>query len=181
MTVYLSKNDTRIRTFIAVSLPSGERDALAALESRFAAHRSIVRWVKSDLLHITIRFLGDVDPARLAFVEAAAREAAAQVGPFFLQLDGMGAFPNVRVPSVVWAGLKDNAERRKLVDLVEITNRLLADRGFPPENRPFRPHITLARVRDHTSPADRRSLGATIVSLADQSTDRPFPVDSLVV
>ncbi|HZS95113.1 MAG TPA: RNA 2',3'-cyclic phosphodiesterase [Chloroflexota bacterium] len=182
MTEYLSKNDTRIRTFVAVALPDAERSAIAKLESRFERQRSILKVVAPDLLHITIRFLGNIDGARLPDVMAAVRQAAGETKPFSLALAGIGAFPNARSPRVIWIGLEDNAGLAELRHLASRTEQLLEEHGFAKEERSFRAHITLARVREDAPREARRDLG-TIVSEMQSLRIAPgsFPVGSLIV
>jgi len=102
-----------------------------------------VRWVRIDGLHVTLRFLGPTDPGRLAEARAAVQAAADGVGSFGLGLRGAGAFPNASRPRVLWLGLADGLE--SLDTLTARLARALADRGWPHDDRPTRPHLTLAR------------------------------------
>lgn len=182
MTEYLSKNDTRIRTFIAVALPEAERSAIVELESRFERQRSILKWVAPDLLHITIRFLGNVDATRIPDVIAAVEQAASETKPFSLEIAGIGAFPNVRSPRVVWIGLENEGGFAALRRLAGRTEELLGERGFSKEARPFRAHVTVARVREDAPREARRDLGVIVSELQSlRIAPRSFPVDSLIV
>jgi 2'-5' RNA ligase len=141
------------RLFIAVPLPADARAAIEELVSsvRLAPEPAVgerrdphdVRWVRMDGLHVTLRFLGPTDPGRLADARAAVESAAAGVAPFEVGLAGGGAFPNLGRPRVLWLGLT-----RGLAQLDQLTSRVaeaLAAHGWPPDDRPVRPHLTLAR------------------------------------
>jgi RNA 2',3'-cyclic 3'-phosphodiesterase len=113
----------------AMSLPSGARD---------------VRWVRLDGLHLTLRFLGPTPPERIeAATDAVARTARSAPGPFAIELAGAGSFPPGRRPRTLWIGLAEGAEA--LSDLARSTHTALQEAGWPPEDRPFRPHLTVAR------------------------------------
>ncbi len=97
-------------------------------------------------VHLTLKFLGDVDEALLADLKAALAAAAAAAAPFPLSLKGGGCFPNARAPRVIWIGLAEGAkEASALAGAVE---RALEPLGFAREKRPFRPHLTIGRVKD---------------------------------
>ncbi len=106
-----------------------------------------VRWTRPDQFHYTLKFLGEQPPARAnRAVEAA---LAAREGPsrFSLTLTGVGAFPNERRPSTLWTGAGEGADR--LAELAASLERLLVKEGFARENRPFKPHLTLARIKSY--------------------------------
>lgn len=103
-----------------------------------------VRWTPVEQLHITVRFLGDVDPPGVAGVGERLAEAARECGPFDLPLGGVGAFPSMRRPRVVWLGAGPSPGITALRSSVETA---VGECGFKAEERPFRPHITLGRVR----------------------------------
>jgi 2'-5' RNA ligase len=141
------------RLFVAVPLP---RPALVAVEALVAGVRlapepgpgerrdpADVRWVRMDGLHVTLRFLGPTDAARLPDARAAVQAAADGVERFEVSLRGAGVFPEHGRPRVLWLGLE-----RGLDALDALAGRLasaLADRGWPHDDRPVRPHLTLAR------------------------------------
>ncbi|HEV7733129.1 MAG TPA: RNA 2',3'-cyclic phosphodiesterase [Candidatus Binatia bacterium] len=134
-----------MRCFVAIDLPPDVRAAVAAAQARLrdAAPRADARWVASASLHLTLRFLGevsDVDPVRDVLVTVAARHA-----PFDLAAGGLGAFPGIARPRTLWAGISGGI--RELGLLAVDVERSLEPLGFPPEPRPFRGHLTLARVR----------------------------------
>ena len=175
-------NGAPVRTFLAVELPEPARASLATTASQLEPHRSILKLVAPELLHVTIRFLGQLTERQLNSVEEAAAAAAAQVEPFALQLGGMGSFPERRAPRVVWAGLADDEGYGHLQILFAAVERELAARGFPPEGRAFAPHITLARVREGVPAEDTRPLSATLEAIHNANGLRDsFEVRQLTV
>ena len=123
----------------------------AAVEGLRPATRGIA-WVAIENLHLTLKFLGGVEAARLGDVLAALRQAAAGAVPFELAIRGLGAFPSVTRPRVIWAGVVEGAAA--VAELAARVDVALAGLGFPRETRPFAGHVTLGRVR-----APRRDTG----------------------
>jgi len=139
-----------LRLFVALEPPGPLRRQLAALAAelrRQAGHAAErLRWVEPANLHLTVQFLGNVPEERLAAVQEAVAAAAAGARPLLLAVRGAGAFPSARRARVVWAGL--HGELAPLTGLAQTLAASLAPLGFPPEERPFSPHLTLARARD---------------------------------
>lgn len=171
-----------IRTFLAIELPDALKERLFNLESEFARYASGLKWSAQDLIHITIRFIGGIPEARLPVVMGAAGEAAAASEPFTLSLSGLGAFPTTRKPRVIWVGLEPDAGLDALHRLFTDLEAALRVRGFSPEERPFSPHITLARTRDTLPEPDRRALGTRLAEVADRTAvEGSVPVRDLTV
>ena len=105
--------------------------------------RSAVRWVRMDGLHLTLRFLGPTDAARVASVAAAVRRAAQVLAPFHVTLGGGGAFPSPSRPRTLWIGVRDG--QSQLAALAAGVEDEVAREGWPRSDRPFRAHLTLAR------------------------------------
>ena len=135
-----------VRAFVAILLPDTVRAALGVEIERLRAFGRNVSWVAPDNLHVTLKFLGNVEPARLDDAVSALTVAAAVVAPFELAIVGLGAFPSPTRPRVLWAGLADGAGAA--AKLARSVDSALAGHGFPPEDRPFAGHITLGRVRE---------------------------------
>jgi 2'-5' RNA ligase len=158
------------RLFVGLPLP---REAASDIEAIVEGVRAKplatgardVRWVRLDGLHLTLRFLGPTLPDRIApTIEAVARAARSTGGPFDVELAGAGSFPPGRRPRTLWIGLSAGLER--LGDLARATQEALLDAGWPPEERPFRPHLTVAR-------SDGVAAGALVADrLADAMGDR---------
>ena len=141
-----------LRTFIAVKLADDALAELARLSDDLAERwpPRAVRWVPPQNIHLTLRFLGATDPDLVSARGAGLDDAAAVSAPFMLGIEGMGAFPGLRRPRVIWVGLQDPEER--LVLLKEAVDRMLRPLGWEGEDRAFRPHLTLGRVRDGARP-----------------------------
>jgi RNA 2',3'-cyclic 3'-phosphodiesterase len=153
-----------VRCFIAIDLSREVRSALDLAQGRLRAHAPAadVRWVGPAGRHITLQFLGEVSDPRLAEVRNALATAATAVSPMALGCRGLGAFPELTRPRVVWAGIRGAVG--ELSRLAAACQRACAPLGFVPEKRPFRGHVTLARVR---SPRGFGPLARVIESMAD--------------
>jgi 2'-5' RNA ligase len=153
----------QIRAFIAVELPPGFRLALARLQDKLkSGSRAPVKWVEPDSIHLTLKFLGNIDSALTGRITDAIREAARGIHPFRVEMGGLGVFPGPSRVRVVWVGLTGEVE--KLAQLQKRIDADLAPLGFTPEARPFTPHLTLARVRDQAAPEQRQELGRLVTA-----------------
>ena len=135
------------RLFVAVPLPADAGDAVAALVDRVRAPGvpgggRDARWVRMDGLHLTLRFLGPTLEDRVPQALAAVRSADVGTG-FEVELDGAGAFPSPSRPRTLWLGIADGTN--ELTSLADRIDRALVEAGWPPSDRGFRPHLTLAR------------------------------------
>ena len=131
-----------IRTFIAVKVPLNAQ--LRPILRQLGEMSRAVKPVASGGLHLTLKFLGNTAEERCSEVEQQIQECVASQSGFELPIRGMGAFPSLRRPNVVWAGLQDDGKLESMT--VELHERMM-ELGFEPDRfRLFRPHITLARV-----------------------------------
>lgn len=134
-----------IRTFIAFELPESIAQLAADLQVRLKSHGLKLRWVQPQNIHLTVKFLGDVAEGRIADAVEAMQSSALNTVPMTVSAQGLGVFPGIRKPRVVWFGLGGQT------DLLAELHRLLEDglekRGFARERRPLRPHLTLARIK----------------------------------
>lgn len=170
--------------FIAISLPEAVRGALGQVSAALAAQvppRS-VRWVRPELMHVTLRFLGDSAVSILPRLTAELDRVTAQQQPFDLTVSGLGCFPNRQRPRVIWAGLQgDIAQASALATAV---NKAVVSLGWEMEKRPFRPHLTLGRVNDsrHVQQIDwemeieEKVVGVTAVHLIESQLKPSGPV-----
>lgn len=134
-----------MRTFIAIELPAAIKNALAAAQDELREARAQVSWTKPDNLHLTLKFLGEIEAAQINSIAQACAETACQYGALSLQLEQLGCFPNPRQPRIVWAGLAGD-----LAALAELQKQLedrLAALGLTHDIKPFRPHLTLGRIK----------------------------------
>jgi len=143
--------DGTIRAFIAIELDDSVRAAVAEVLRclRDGPGGDGVRWVPAENLHVTLRFLGDIPPAQVPAIAAALGEVAADQLPFQLRLGGVAGFPSARRPRVISCEVGPSAPLEQLAAAVE---RAVAELGFEPEQRRFRPHLTLGRVRGRAHP-----------------------------
>jgi 2'-5' RNA ligase len=155
------------RLFIAAELPPAVKQALAQAQELLRRDRPPVRWGAPEAMHLTLRFLGDTPAEQIPAIEQAMRDGLAGHAPMTLRLRGLGAFPNARRPSVVWAGVGgDTAALERAQAALEAG---LAAIGMPAEPRPFRAHLTLGRVRRDAPATQVERLGAAIQAAP------PFP------
>ncbi|MGD8240004.1 MAG: RNA 2',3'-cyclic phosphodiesterase [Armatimonadota bacterium] len=134
-----------VRSFVAVGIAADVRRHLAEAQQQLKAARARARWVRAGNLHVTVKFLGDIAEQRVPDVLDALGRAAGGIEPFVMRVQGLGAFPGLRRPRVVWAGVTDGAEQS--ARLAQGVERELAPLGFSREKRPFAAHITLGRVK----------------------------------
>jgi 2'-5' RNA ligase len=153
----------KIRTFVAIELPQEVITSLDELQAdlRRRLQNMPIRWVKPQKIHLTLKFLGDVPADQIDAVAEALRAACVGVPPFEFELAGLGCFPTPRRPRVIWVGTEgDLTLLHQLRDAVE---EHIAPLGYPTERRPFRPHLTLGRVK-RASPGQARQIGAEITA-----------------
>ncbi len=171
------------RLFIAVPLSQEARAAIERLvdetketaEASAREPRSPVRWVRMDGLHLTLRFLGPTEPEQAASLPALLDLVAAGESPFAVTIRRAGAFPSPRRPRTLWLGIGDGEER--LAMIAQRLATVLTSSGWPLDERPFRPHLTLAR-------ADGRREGPAVAeALVEQAQDFSvsFAADRLVL
>lgn len=153
------------RLFISVNLPP---DLLAALDDlqrdlKRQLGDGLLRWTRPEGIHLTLKFLGDTEPGRIAEITDALRLGIGAHPAFSVQVGGLGCFPNLRKPNVLWVDVAD--PDRKLQRLAAQVDRTTVGLGWPPEQRPFAGHLTLARVQKYARNEERQSLGERIAGL----------------
>ncbi len=147
----------KLRSFGAVEIPAGIQGALAQATAPLqkALPKPLIRWVAPQNVHLTLKFLGDVEPADLArLVEALKTELITQE-TFALSVGGLGAFPSPQRARVVWIGL---AAPPALMILAHNIEAVASGLGYPAEARPFSPHLTIGRVGQAVSKADAQRI-----------------------
>jgi 2'-5' RNA ligase len=135
-----------IRTFICIEIPESVKDRIAELQRHLRQIDSRVSWTKPSNIHLTLKFLGDVDPPRIERVRQAAERSAISISPFEIEVGGAGCFPSPRAPRVLWVGLATIPDSLKQIH--ERLEEELSREGFPRESKRFSPHLTIGRVRD---------------------------------
>lgn len=155
-----------VRAFIAVEIPAVIRQQLGLLVSPLnRGHDSAVRWVRNDNIHVTLKFLGDSEPARLEKLYRELRPALEGLPIFDLNVGGFGVFPNINRPRVFWCGLQSTPA---LNDLYEKVESLCASAGYQRENRPFSPHLTLGRSSERAAARELQEIAAAIHKISKQ-------------
>jgi 2'-5' RNA ligase len=155
-----------IRTFVAIHLTP---ELLGTLQQAQNALRGSpggpsARFVQPDNIHLTLKFLGDVDETRLPAVCQAVAAVAQRYQPLELLLGALGCFPNARRPRVVWVAI-DSSERRLEQIAAELDDGMHT-LGFAREARPFTAHLTLARIKDRADPRQAAELGQCAAAFA---------------
>ncbi len=169
------------RTFIAVELDRPLRSGLARVQEQLKRQMppGSVRWVAPEGIHLTLKFLGDTERSRLAQIEAALQRACLGFAPFEFTVEGRGCFPNTRRPRVVWVAACDKGQN--LLRLSSAVEREIAPLGWPTEERPFSPHLTLGRVGRGVSRRDEEAVGKTVeASVVEQIGRQPVTQVSLI-
>jgi len=146
-----------LRAFIAVEIPSGIHQAIEKQSApiQAALHASQVRWVPMKNIHLTLKFLGDVSPANLEMLEQMLCAEVGQHPEFELEFGGLGAFPSPKRPRVIWIGIQAPAGLEALQHGIEAATATL---GYPVEQRPFSPHLTIGRVKQSTGSTDMQQI-----------------------
>lgn len=161
----VSRGPEQIRSFVAIELPEEAKKGLARLRKQLERdeHR-FVKWVDPGGIHLTLKFLGNIPSKRVTEITEAMGKAVQGISPFRLEISGLGAFPSLKQARVLWVGI--GGELDQLSTLQQNIDSVLAALGFAREERPFVPHLTLARVREGASLPERRSFGELVGSAA---------------
>jgi RNA 2',3'-cyclic 3'-phosphodiesterase len=146
-----------LRTFIAVDIPSHIQQIVQQkTESlRHTLDTSLIRWVAVENMHLTLKFLGDVSPANIAMLTQILRTEAELVHAFEFYINGLGSFPSLRRPRVIYIGIRAPAELEALYRGIESACTRL---GYESEARSFSPHLTIGRVRQDVSVSDQQKI-----------------------
>ncbi|MGD8869519.1 MAG: RNA 2',3'-cyclic phosphodiesterase [Gemmatimonadales bacterium] len=163
-----------MRVFVAINLSEQEKARLEAAARPLFESRFPVRWIAPQNVHLTLKFLGEVAEDRVPDISAAVEDAGGGVEAFDLAVGGFGAFPTLRRPQVVWAGIEVSAP---LSDLQGRVESALVALGFERERRRFHPHLTLGRARKHSRPKDFEGFDELVSQLAYEDSYRVAAVD----
>ena len=161
------------RAFLAFELPRSVLSGISDVQSRLKTFGFNIRWVRTENIHLTLKFFGDILETDTCNIETAVNASLKDQTPISLEARGVGVFPDTRRPRVLWVGISGEIDR--LVKLqVSIADRLVS-LGFPKEGRPFRGHLTLGRTKGKLNPAK-------IEEALDENRGfctNPFTVDAL--
>ena len=154
------------RLFIALELPPDVLKAIGRVQNdlKSALGSRSLRWTRPEGIHLTLKFLGDVPTGQIDAIKAGMAQAASAGRPFELRALGLGCFPNLDRPRVLWAGLTGEIE--PLRALQAAVEQQIAPLGFPAEARGFSPHLTLARTAQSAGRAEISAIGQAAASRA---------------
>jgi 2'-5' RNA ligase len=168
-----------IRAFIAVELPASIKQALAQsqaeVRNRLLREQSPgmrIQWVRPDSIHLTMKFLGDIPEDHVGGLQSAVGDAIRPLTPFTVDVTGLGVFPDLRAPRVLWVGLSSRLSEGRsvtaLAHLAEAIEQGVEGLGYPPESRPFNPHLTLARIKEGSTEVGRALTRLSLLNDARQ-------------
>ena len=165
----------KVRAFIAISLPERVLQAIAKLQESLKGSGFKIRWTRKEGIHLTIKFLGDIYWDDVEKIHEAMEQTTRNFSPFNLRGKGVGVFPDIRRPRVVWVGITGDVEELGLLqrDLEDQLNNI----GFPKERRSFKGHLTVGRVKGRV---DLAKL-ANALEAAGEFRTEPFMVQSVVL
>ncbi|MBI4690412.1 MAG: RNA 2',3'-cyclic phosphodiesterase [Nitrospirae bacterium] len=153
--------DMDIRCFIAIELPEEIKKDIDAHVERLKATGADVKWVKVENLHLTLKFLGSAPEKMIPDISRKLLEIAKQHNSFYIRMSGAGVFPNMKFPRIVWLGINDSDEIKRLQRDIDES---MKEFGFEPEDRDFSPHLTIGRVR---SSRNKDNLMKELTTLKD--------------
>lgn len=139
-----------IRTFIAIELPEDVRALFEELQNGMRSFGVKARWVRPSNIHLTLKFLGDIDEGRVDSIDLEIKNTLKRHAAFKLQARGLGVFPGIKRPRVLWVGL--SGQVNQLIDLQKELELGFEALGFPREKRPFKGHLTIGRFKQRTEP-----------------------------
>lgn len=164
-----------IRAFVAVPLPEEARSCVEGVQRRLRGFAG-VKWVEPENFHVTLRFLGNSPPELVQRLAQTLLRTLSDQKAFSLTLAGVGAFPSARRPQAIWVGVSEGKSR--LEELARITEESAVASGFAPEERPFRAHLTIGRVKASPAPS---GLSAAIMAEAEGAEIATITVENVVL
>ena len=165
----------QLRTFVACELPREIRSEIGRIQESLKHRRLRLKWVRPENLHITLKFLGDVPVESIESIADAIGKAVHNFSPMSLSARGIGVFPGIRRPRVLWIGI--GGEFPQLARLQGAVATGLAAVGYPVDKRPYKGHLTIGRIK---TAIDSRRLTQSLAEFADFET-APFRVGEVVV
>ena len=150
-----------IRAFIALDIPGEIQECLTTVSNQLKEEIGEVpiRWVDTENIHLTLKFLGDVSLNNLEVLQESIRAEAYACKPLVFSVGRVGAFPKIRNPRVIWVGVEAPAE---MLDLQRGIDVQMTRIGYAPDRRPFSPHLTLGRVSRNAKAAEIRKIGEVL-------------------
>lgn len=134
-----------MRCFIAIDMPEDIKVSISNVIEKAGQKVKGIRWVSAQNIHLTLKFLGDVKEELMHDIEKGLSSVCINHAPFTINIRSAGAFPNFKYPNVLWVGIDESEELKRLYEDIE---DVLSGLGFEKENRKFSPHLTIGRVKD---------------------------------
>lgn len=154
----------RIRTFIALPVTDTVQKKLGNLQAAFDKENMPLRWVKPENIHLTLAFLGEVESHLIGSLGKVIEKIASDNSMMLLTVQGLGVFPTIRRPKVLWAGITEDTDRlTKLKRALDVGLEIMPELGYVPEKRPFKAHLTLARIKKVKRQLDARQLSTAMI------------------
>jgi 2'-5' RNA ligase len=153
-----------LRCFIAIEIPSEVKKEIAEVADILKKYDADIKWVAVENLHVTLKFLGSTPEKSLPEIRESLLKAVSLFRPFYIKINGTGVFPNRKFPRVIWVGVENGETLPKLASDIDTSVSLL---GYKKEEREFKPHLTLGRVRS-------RKGTVSVVNELDNFGDKEF-------
>ena len=164
-----------IRSFLAIDLPTDTKERLAGQIRILSPGTSGIKWVDARQIHLTLKFFGSISTDRVDKINEAAQKVTLKKKPFNLTLKGVGGFPHIRRPRIIWAGLSHDLEALlKLVEELEIVYEKI---GIAREGRSFHPHLTLGRNKTNQP---NEKLFQRLSGWVEEESE-PFGVEEIIL
>lgn len=164
-----------IRSFLAADPPLTLLESIISATVKLRTYAPDVKWVKPEGIHLTLKFMGNIEEVQIEPIIDVIRPVITNQKPLALSAEGIGAFPNLRRPRVIWVGVVGDRER--LMVIQKRIEQSLSALGFPMGNRPFSPHLTLGRIRSGKKVPDLTDRIRELEGI----TFTPFTVSELVL
>ncbi|MCM8790838.1 MAG: RNA 2',3'-cyclic phosphodiesterase [Candidatus Omnitrophica bacterium] len=168
-----------MRTFIAIEVSDEIKKILGQIESHLKYSGADVKWVRPEIIHVTMKFLGEVSETKVSEVKSALDAVAASTKKFDITLKDIGAFPKIDYPRVIWVGLGKGVG--EALELASSIDEALSKIGFAKEDRPFSPHLTIGRVRSSVNRSKLKEKMASVEANFNLSAVPSHRVESVVL
>ncbi len=164
-----------IRSFLAIELPKLILKKIEEVQRDLRSTRADVRWVNPEKIHLTLKFFGNIEESRIDPIFKSIEEPIRNTPPYSIEVKGVGAFPHLKNPRVIWMGLVDG--KAILTSFQKQIETQLEKIGFQPEDRPFHPHLTLGRMK--SSRGKEEMVGRMEKHREEEFGD--FPVERVIL
>lgn len=164
-----------LRTFIAIDIPGNILSEIRELQEGIKDYGFKIRWVRPESIHLTLKFLGDIKAVKINEIAEAISKTVVRYTPISLQAKGVGVFPGIKRPQVLWVGLAGQLE--PLVSLQKTLDENLETIGFPMEKRPFKGHLTMGRMK---AKIDVKKFGDVLMTFRSFESEA-FTADRIIL